>query len=138
MVELSLRRREKIIKFIIEEGWLLPGKRASIRDIARILGLLQSICDIFIWGQAQLLVLQQLLAEQIRKAYNIAQRSRRINQLFLDESSKLPTTLSYRLKYLKMTLQLQYLWRTRTKISITAPVTAAIKIIYDFLAAGNK
>ena len=50
MVEISPRCREKIIKFILEEGWLLPGKQATIRDIARILGLLQSICDIFLWG----------------------------------------------------------------------------------------
>ena len=138
MVELSPRRREKIIKFIIEEGWLHPNKRASIRDIARILGLLQSICDIFIWGQAQFLVLQHLLADQVRKAYNAAQRNRRIDQLFLDESAKLPKTMSYRLTYLKMTMELQFLWKLRSKIFITPAVTNAIATIYNFLEAGNK
>ena len=138
MVELSPRRREKIIKFIIKEGWLHPNKRASIRDIARILGLLQSICDIFIWGQAQLLVLQHLLADQIRAAYNVAQRNRRIDQLFLDESAKLPTTLLYRLTHLKTMMQLQFLWKSRSKILINRGVTNAIKKIYDFLVAGNK
>lgn len=72
MVELLPRHSEKIIKFIIEEGWLQPNKKASIRDITRILGLLQSICNIVILGHAQLLVLQHLLADQIRIAYNAA------------------------------------------------------------------
>ena len=75
---------------------------------------------------------------EIRKAFNIAQRNHRINQLFLDESAKLPTTLLYRLKYLKMTMQLQFLWRTRSKIEITVPATKAIATIYNFLVAGNK
>lgn len=43
MVEISPCRREKIVKFILEESLLLPEKKTSIRDIARILYLLQSI-----------------------------------------------------------------------------------------------
>ena len=50
MVELSPRRRATVIEFIIDKRRLLLGKRASIRDIARILGLLQSSCDIYVWG----------------------------------------------------------------------------------------
>ena len=50
MVALSPRRRATVIKFIIVKRRLLLGKRASIRDIARILGLLQSSCDIYVWG----------------------------------------------------------------------------------------
>jgi len=75
IVDISPCRREKTITYIEQEGWLDQKRDATIRDIARIFGLLHSICDINIWGRAQLLVLQHLLAECIRNSYNLAQRN---------------------------------------------------------------
>ena len=46
MVGLSPRRREKTIKYIREVGWL-TRKQSSLRELARVHGLLQLICDIF-------------------------------------------------------------------------------------------
>ena len=68
-VQISPRRQDKIIIYIEDEGWVLNRTSATIREIAHLLGMLQSICDIFMWGQAQLLILQQLLAQEIREGY---------------------------------------------------------------------
>ena len=95
VVDLSPRRREKIINYILEEGWLDTRTSATIRDIARLLGLMQSICDIFLWGQAQLLVLQQLLASCIRSGYQYACRNFRLDPLIRDEAAKVPDGLLF-------------------------------------------
>ena len=136
MVGLSPRRRKKIIQYIEAEGWLLP-KSASIRDIARILGLLQSICDIYLWGQAQLLVLQQLLGDCIRKGYNVARRDERLHRLYINETAKVPVTLSYRLRHLRMKMVCEFLWKSRRLVVISQPVRQQIILLFKFLVAGN-
>ena len=133
MVQISPRRREKTIDHIEEEGWATTRTVATIREVARILGLLQSLCDIFIWGQAKLLVLQQLMGEAIRNAYKRAQHDRRIHQFFVDESRKIPNNLAFRLKYLKLRIQCKFLWQSRRPIAISAKVRSSIKVIYDYL-----
>ena len=137
MVLVSPRRREKTIKYIEYEGWTTTKLKATIRDIARILGLLQSICDIFIWGQAQLLILQQLLAEAIRKGYKAANRCKRLGQLYQNEASQVPDGLRFRLKYLEETMKVRFLWQCQALIHIPSSVRAAIGVIYNYLKSGK-
>ena len=75
----------------------LARSHSNLRELARILGLLQSICDIFLWGQAQLLILQQLLAVEVKKAYNLARADRRVHNKYINERAKLPQEMIYRL-----------------------------------------
>ena len=94
-VEISPRRREKTIQFILEEGWLDSRTSASIRDIARLLGLMQSICNIFLWGQAQILVLQQLLATAVQRGYQLARQNYRLDKKIRDERAQVPAGLAF-------------------------------------------
>ena len=94
-VRISPRRRDKIIIYIEDEGWVLNRTSATICETARLLGMLQSICNIFMWGQAQLLILQQLLAQEIREGYQRARTHQQLHKLFVDESQKVPANLSY-------------------------------------------
>ena len=137
MVELSPRRRDKITKYIHEEQWL-TREWATIREIAIVLGLLQSICDIFLWGQAQLLVLQQLLARQVRKGYNIARRDHRLGRLILQAKVELPASMQYRLKYMKERHMFRFLWRARRRIRISKEIRKTIKKLYTYLKSGRQ
>ena len=140
MVELSPRRRDKTVCYIIDEGWLQPKKRATILEISQLLGLLQSICDIYLWGQAQLLVFQQLLGDCIRRGHNIAQRNNRnrVDERFATAKAQLPDTLSYRLRYLKMKFICEYVWRSNQLIVISDVVRSQLAILFEHLKAGRS
>ena len=92
----------KIIAFIEFHGW------ATIRankEIAQILGLLQNTCDIFPWGMAQLLIVEKLLRVRVKYAFNLAQGNKILQRLVINESTKVPNHLSYRLRYLKLAMK---------------------------------
>ena len=138
MVELSPRQREKIIAFIEFHGWTTTKESATIKELAQILGLLQNACFIFPWGLAQLFIVQNLLRDNVTKAFNNAQRNRRLQKLIVDESNKVPSNMSYRLRYLKMAMECRFLWQSKSSIVISKQVCFAIKIIYDFLLSSAR
>ena len=133
MVELSPRQREKIIAFIEFHGWATTKSTATIKELAQILGLLQNACYIFPWGLAQLFIVQNLLKENITKAFDNAQMNKRLQKRVVDESNKVPTNMSYRLRFLKMAMQCRFLWQSKSSIIISKQVRLAVKIIYDYL-----
>ena len=55
VVHLSERRREKILSYIVEEGWLHPGRKATMKEVAQLLGMFGSaaeylLCPTWRWG----------------------------------------------------------------------------------------
>ena len=135
MVKISPRQKDKIIHFIEFEGWHNTKKQATIKEIAQILGLLQSVAQIFPWALAQCYILQNLLRECINRGYNLAQRNQRLQQLIIDESRKIPSTLLFCLRYLDQKMKCQFLWSSRAKIHINSDVRMAISQIYRYLAS---
>ena len=132
-VELSPRRREKIIKYLEEEGWLASKTKATVRELAQVFGLLASICDIFLWGRAQLLILQQLLAEKVKAAYRLAQCDKRTGRLLMEAERELPKTMMYRLQHMKVRTEMQFLWKCKRKFVVTQVAKKRIRLIYNFL-----
>ena len=119
MVELSPRQREKIIAFIEFHGWTTTKDSATIKEIAQILGLLQNACYIFPWGLAQLFIVQNLLRDNVTNAFKSAQRNKRLQKLIVDKSNKVPSNMSYRLRYLKMAMECRFLWQSKSRIVIS-------------------
>ena len=137
MVELSPRQREKIIAYIEFNSWATTKEKGTIKEIAQILGLLQNACDVFPWGMAQLFIVENLLRKHATAGYNRAQCNKRLQRIIVNEGNKIPSHLSYRLRYLGMAMECKFLWDSKTAISISKQVRLAIKIIYGYLIS-NK
>ena len=138
MVQLSPRQREMIIAFIEFHCWATTNSTATIKEISQILGLLQNACGIFPLGMAQLFIVQNLLCVHIKKVFSNTQRNKRLQQLIVDKSNKVPSNLSYRLRYLKMAMECCFFWKFKSNIVISKQVRFAIKIIYDYLLGSEK
>ena len=64
---LSDRKRSKILKMLVMEGWLLPHKRSTVKDIATLHGIFFYTTCHFPWARIQLIALQHLLGDTIRR-----------------------------------------------------------------------
>lgn len=58
-VDILLCQYEKIMQHVEAEEWVKTCKSSTLRELTRIVGLLLSVCNIYPWGQAQLLIVQQ-------------------------------------------------------------------------------
>jgi hypothetical protein len=132
-VRISRRRREKILAFIREEGWLEKHKKATIKEIAQLLGMLQSACEFFDWGMAQLLVMQDLLRGCIQRGFNLAQQNKRIHKTVDDAHRDMPKNYHYRLQYLAISSQCRYMWNSKSLVTISDQVQRSINDIYIYL-----
>ena len=78
MVNISSHQKEEIITFIKFNGWHNTKTKATIKEVAQILGLLQSAAQIFPWTLAQCYILQNVLRGYITQGYNLAQKIKRL------------------------------------------------------------
>ena len=136
-VQLSPCCREKILEFLLEEEWVTVQDKARIREIAQVMGMMQSACEFFHWGLAQLLIVQQLLRIAIKKGYKAARASNRVYQRIIDITRSLPKTMQYRLRFLPEQQYAHYLWSSKTLITITEAIRTALRRIYQYLLSGK-
>jgi hypothetical protein len=135
-VRISPRRKEKLINFMHEEGWTpynVTRKTATIKEIAQLIGMIQSACEYFHWGLAQLLVLQELLRNAIATGFRRAKQNQRRQQKVADTRRRIPQEWSFRLKFLEERSVALFMWQSMSPISISAAVIRTICIIYDYL-----
>ena len=132
-VQLSPRHREKILEFLLEEEWVTVREKSTIREIAQVMGMMQSACEFFHWGLAQLLVVQTGLCIAIKKGYKAARASNRVYQQIINITRSLPKTMQYRLCFLPEQQYAHYLWSSKVQITITEAVRTALRRIYQYL-----
>ena len=87
---------------------------------------------------AQLFIVENLLRVHVTSAFNKAQMNKRLQKLIVNESNNVPSNLTYRLKYLKMAMECRFLWQSKSAITISKQVRAAIGIIYNYLTSSLK
>ena len=138
MVILSPRKREKIMCILLEEGWTETKTKATLTEAATINGMIQSAAEFFPWGRAHLLVLQQLLRVQIRKAFARYKVLTRIQRRVTETRRAMPKNLQYRLKHLGLTEVLRAMWNSKEKFTVTEDVRKALRTIYNFLKQERK
>lgn len=83
-VQLSPRCREKIPNFLLEEERVTVQDRATIWEITQVMRMMQSACEFFHWGLAQLLVVQKVLKTTIKKDFKAARASNWVYQRIID------------------------------------------------------
>jgi hypothetical protein len=132
-VKMSPRRKEKVLRYLEEEGWILSKDTATIKEIAQVVGLVQSAADYFSWGKAQLLVVQGLLRVTIQSGYERARTLDRVLKRKDDISRRMPSNLLFRLQFLESNLIATYLWRSKTQVSISQEVRYGLRTIYKYL-----
>jgi hypothetical protein len=138
VVELSPRRREKVMDYITKKEWNKPNKTADIREIATLYGLLTSASEFFPWAQAQLCILQDTLRECIVKGYRqaCAVRRRQEQDGSLDHdrhSRELPKDIEHRLLKLRCQEQATMIWRSRQKVRISDNCRGSIKTLLGYM-----
>jgi hypothetical protein len=133
VVELSPRRRQKLLMFIHSEGWLLPRKRARITEIASLVGMVDSAASYFPWARAQLLALQSLLRRCIVRAHRAARASSRLRRAVDDLRRTLPQELSYRFDSLRCREIAAFVWRNRYSVLICDDSRRAVRTLYKYL-----
>ncbi|KAG7345440.1 hypothetical protein IV203_032971 [Nitzschia inconspicua] len=93
VVELSPRRREKLLSYIETEGWLSP-RHASMRQVATVMGMVDSTAEYFPWARAQLFPLHDRLRHAIKHAYTRAKADMRVKQNVDNLKRQLPQARS--------------------------------------------
>ena len=87
---------------------------------------------------AQLCIVQILLRVNVEKGFSNAQRNKRLQKLIVNESNKVPSNMSYRLRYLKIAMECCFLWQSKSSIIISKQVQFAIKVIYNYLLSSAR
>ena len=136
-VQLSPRRAEKIITYIAQEGWLSPNHKATIRQIATITGLLDSACEFFPWGRAQLLVLYDLLRTVIKATYGTKRALDRVYKRKRLTQRLMPTELQFRLRWLEHKWLAQDMWNRKSLIPIPDAARHCLTSIHTYIKADN-
>ena len=132
-VQLSPRRREKILAYLTEERWLLPGKHATLKHIATVTGIIASAATYFPWGRAQLLVLYSLLHDHIASSYHALQRTTGIKRRLAHAHRVMPKELSFRLSHLSSQYHAQYIWDNKMSITIPDAVRKSLQTLYKYI-----
>ncbi|KAG7339748.1 hypothetical protein IV203_025427 [Nitzschia inconspicua] len=135
VVELSPRRREKLLSYIETEGWLSP-RHASMRQVATVMGMVDSTAEYFPWARAQLFPLHDRLRHAIKHAYTRAKADMRVKQKVDSLKRQLPRALKERFDSLHCRTMAEFVWRNSYRIRIDAECIAALHIIYDYAKGG--
>jgi hypothetical protein len=141
-VQLDSRRREKTLKYLKNEGWLTsatkaPKTRATIREIAQVIGILDSAGEYFPWAKTRLFALYGILAEAIARGFALASRHRGIKKAIAEARAKMPKDLEARLTHLPQKYKARFLWQQRRAISIPFQARIDITQVYDYIAQGR-
>ncbi|KAG7354495.1 hypothetical protein IV203_003851 [Nitzschia inconspicua] len=118
VITLASRRRDKILSFIEQEGWLAP-KRATIQELASVYGLLDNASEFF-----------------MGPTYGIAKRSIQVQERVSAVKKVLPRQLYDRLSSMQCRIHAEFVWHNNWKVSVDTAVRRGIRIIYDYLKSG--
>ncbi|KAG7345378.1 hypothetical protein IV203_032909 [Nitzschia inconspicua] len=135
VITFASRRRDKILLFIEQEGWLAP-KRATIPELASVYGLLDNASEFFSWARVHLLNLRSLLVDCIRRTYGIAKRSIQVQERVSAVKKVLPRQLHDSLSSIQCRIYAEFVWCNNWKVSVDTAVCRGIRIIYDYLKSG--
>jgi hypothetical protein len=136
-VHLSARRREKLIRFIVEEGWL-SRTSADLREVAVLHGLLLNGAEFCDWAKCQFFLLQRLLRHEITRRYDAVSYHRKRQGLPpLAEGALPPQDFLRRTQRLVARNIATTVWRSRTKIPIPSSVHTLLRHVLDSLQAGD-
>ncbi|KAG7347847.1 hypothetical protein IV203_016552 [Nitzschia inconspicua] len=133
VITLASRRRDKILSFIEQEGWLA---RATIQELASVYGLLDNASEFFSWARVHLLNLRSLLADCIRRTYGIAKRSIQVQERVSAVEKVLLRQLHDCLSSMQCRIHAEFVWRNNWKVSVDTAVRRGIRIIYDYPKSG--
>ncbi|KAG7339164.1 hypothetical protein IV203_020107 [Nitzschia inconspicua] len=136
VVELSPRRRSKLIAFLRQEQWLQP-RTATLVEIATVVGMIDSAAEFFPWARVQVLVLQDLLRDCIRQEYRRAIKSRTLHAQLQVFHRQLPRSLSDRFDQLRCRKLAEFVWRSQRRVQISRACTTALHVVYDYLVAAH-
>lgn len=130
LVKLSPRRREKIIKVILDGKWLHKGKHATIREIASLIGILGDAVMYFPWAKAQLLVVTDLPRVCIRRGYyRMARRPTTLPPHYSDWPRDIKDRFHWKYeKYLA-----EFIWRNRQLVPVCEQCRHALHVVYKHL-----
>ena len=133
-VRISPRRREKVMKYLSQEKWISSKSDATLRELATVLGIIQSAAEFYPWAIAQVQCLQQLVRETIVASYSVIKRFEKRRQAHVDDvSSQLPQYLKYRLRFLPEQWAARLIWNRRKKVQIPKSIRQVLYRIYAFL-----
>ena len=135
-VKISPRRVEKILKYLSEEKWITPNKKALIKEIATVAGLIGSAAEYFPWAKAQLLILYDLLRKCISEAYDKLCAANRFKKRLTIARNNMPSGMAYRLKFVEATWKAQHIWRNKRPIQIPDDVRKCLQLLYKYLQSG--
>ena len=95
-VKLSLRRQEKILGFLADKEWITTRTKATLRELAQVIGIVQSAAEFYPWAIAQLQILQQLARDTITATYYVVKRMHKERHEYVEHvKQQLPNYLSY-------------------------------------------
>ncbi|KAG7368827.1 hypothetical protein IV203_031570 [Nitzschia inconspicua] len=134
VVELSPRRRSKLLAFLHQERWLQP-RMATLVEIATVVGMIDSAAEFFPWARVQVLVLQDLLRACIRSEYRRAIHSPALSTRLHDFQRQLPRSLADRFDQLQCRTIAEFVWRSRRRVQLNRACADALRVIHDYLRA---
>ena len=73
-----------------------------------------------------------------QNAFSNAQRNKQLQKLIVNESNKVPSNMSYHLRYFKMAMECCFLWQSKSSIIISKQVWFSIKLIYNYLLSSAR
>jgi hypothetical protein len=140
-VALHSRRRQKLIDFLTLETWT-TRKSASLRDIARLHGLLVNAAEFSHWGKCQFYLIQQLLRETIRARY-FAIKHYRLRQeatagTHFAPPRNIPRDLTKRLDRIVSQDIARLIWQSRAEVPIDHRLHAVNRTILDHLQKNGR
>jgi hypothetical protein len=132
-VKLSPRCRDKLIKFLELEGWLVP-KTADLRQLAQVHGMLFNAAKLFPWAKCQFFLLQNLIHVNLLREYHKVKNLRRHHHLDDDIFKSLSKELEKRaVKLIARDVATPFIWRHQLKIAVPDEATTALRHIHDYL-----
>ena len=135
-IQISPRRRAKILTYIDQEQWLANGKQATIKDLATVLGLLGNAFHHFPWGTCHLLLFRDRLRSSIAAGYHRA-RALVKRKIIPEDVNEWPQEIRRRFTWLHATDQARFLWRSKQKINIPAACQESLQPAIAYLRAGG-
>ncbi|KAG7371384.1 hypothetical protein IV203_019954 [Nitzschia inconspicua] len=111
--------------------------KATLVEIATVVGMIDSAAEFFPWARVPVLVLQDLLRDCIRQEYRRAIRSRKLVTQLHDLQRQLSRSLSDRFEQLRCRKLAEFVWRSRWHVQISRACTSALNVVYDYLVAAH-
>ena len=135
-VELSPRRRAKLLAYLDSEKWLSRSS-CTIRCLAQLHGLLVNAAEFCPWAKCQFFLIQRMLRTAISAQYHKYHNYRKRRNIPDRIRASLPRELERRVASLIARDVAEFIWRNHLQIPVSPETRATLRIIYDYLQAGK-